>query len=52
MPGAVTQDPVRMGYLAVEASVRVLTGRRVSKTIDTGFHWYDQTNIDAHLTYL
>ena len=46
MAGAITPDPVRIGYLAVEAAVRVLNGRRVSRTIDTGFHWYDQANID------
>jgi ribose transport system substrate-binding protein len=46
MSGAVTQDPFRIGYLAVEAAVRAIAGRRVSKTIDTGFHWYDRTNID------
>jgi ribose transport system substrate-binding protein len=44
--GAVTQDPFRMGYKAVEAAVRILRGERVPRTIDTGFHWYDRTNID------
>jgi len=46
MAGAVTQDPIRMGYMTVEAAVRIIKGRRVSRTIDTGFHWYDQANID------
>ena len=46
MAGAVTQDPIRIGYMTVEAAVRIIKGRRVSKTIDTGFHWYDRTNID------
>jgi ribose transport system substrate-binding protein len=46
MTGAVTQDPIRLGYMTVEAAVRIIKGRRVSKTIDTGFHWYDRTNID------
>jgi len=46
MAGAVTQDPFRIGYMTVEAAVRVIKGRRVSRTIDTGFHWYDRTNID------
>jgi ribose transport system substrate-binding protein len=26
--------------------VRIIAGRRVPRRIDTGFHWYDQTNID------
>lgn len=46
MAGAVTQDPIRMGYMTVEAAVRIIKGRRVPRTIDTGFHWYDRTNID------
>jgi ribose transport system substrate-binding protein len=44
--GAVTQDPIRIGYKAVEAAVDALHGRRVPRRIDTGFHWYDRTNID------
>jgi ribose transport system substrate-binding protein len=46
MAGAVTQDPIRLGYKTVEAAVDVLNGRRVPRRIDTGFHWYDRTNID------
>ena len=46
MAGAVTQDPIRLGYKTVEAAVDVLNGRRVPRRIDTGFHWYDRTNLD------
>jgi ribose transport system substrate-binding protein len=46
MAGAITQDPIRIGYKAVEAAVKVLRGQKVPRTIDTGFHWYDRTNID------
>ncbi len=46
MAGAITQDPIGIGYKAVEAAVKALKGQKVPKTIDTGFHWYDQTNID------
>lgn len=46
MAGAVTQDPVRIGYKTVEAAVDILNGRRVPRRIDTGFHWYDRTNLD------
>ena len=46
MAGAVTQDPIRLGYKTVEAAVDILNGRRVPRRIDTGFHWYDRTNID------
>ena len=43
--GAVMQDPIRMGYKAVEAAVSILNGMRVPRKIDTGFHWYDRNNI-------
>lgn len=45
--GAITQDPIGIGYKCVEAAVKSLNGETVPKTIDTGFHWYDKTNIDA-----
>jgi ribose transport system substrate-binding protein len=44
--GAVTQDPIGIGYKSVEAAVKALNGVSVPKNIDTGFHWYDKTNID------
>ncbi len=46
MAGAVMQDPVRLGYRTVEAAVDALDGHRLPATIDTGFHWYDRTNMD------
>ncbi|MCI0518704.1 MAG: ABC transporter substrate-binding protein [Chloroflexi bacterium] len=45
--GAITQDPIGIGYKCVEAAVKALKGESLAKTIDTGFHWYDKTNIDA-----
>jgi len=45
--GAITQDPIGIGYKCVEAAVKVLNGEEVPAVIDTGFHWYDATNIDA-----
>ncbi len=44
--GAITQDPIGIGYKCVEAAVKALKGETLPKTIDTGFHWYDKTNID------
>jgi len=44
--GAITQSPYGIGYKAVEAAVKVLNGVSVPKTIDTGFFWYDKTNIN------
>ena len=45
--GAVTQDPIGIGYKCVEAAVKAINGETLPKTIDTGFHWYDKTNINS-----
>ena len=47
MAGAITQNPVGIGYKCVEAAVKALKGETLPKTIDTGFFWYDKTNIDS-----
>jgi ribose transport system substrate-binding protein len=44
--GAITQDPIGIGYKCVEAAVKATKGESVPKNIDTGFKWYDKTNID------
>jgi ribose transport system substrate-binding protein len=44
--GAITQDPIGIGYKAVEAAVMALRGEEVPENIDTGFHWYDADTID------
>lgn len=46
MAGAITQNPIGIGYKSVEAAVKALKGETLPKTIDTGFYWYDKTNID------
>ena len=45
--GAVTQDPIGIGYKCVESAVKALKGETLPKSIDTGFHWYDKTNVEA-----
>ncbi len=45
--GAISQDPIGIGYEAVKAAVKAIKGEKVEKLIDTGFHWYDKTNIDS-----
>jgi ribose transport system substrate-binding protein len=45
--GAVSQDPVGIGFKAVEAAVKAMKGEKVEKNIDTGFKWYDKTNMDS-----
>ncbi len=44
--GAITQNPVGIGYKCVEAAVKAVKGEKVDKVIDTGFFWYDKTNMD------
>lgn len=46
MAGAITQNPVGIGYETVKAAVAASKGEAVEKTIDTGFYWYDKNNID------
>jgi ribose transport system substrate-binding protein len=46
MAGAITQNPVGIGYETVKAAVAVIKGQTVAKNIDTGFYWYDKTNVD------
>ena len=45
--GAITQDPIGIGYKAVEAVVKALEGEELPDEIDTGFHWYDADSIDS-----
>jgi ribose transport system substrate-binding protein len=47
MAGAITQNPVGIGYKCVEAAVKALKGQALPKSIDTGFFWYDKANIDS-----
>ncbi len=44
--GAITQNPIGIGYKCVEAAVKAINGEPVDKVIDTGFFWYDASNID------
>jgi ribose transport system substrate-binding protein len=46
MAGAITQNPIGIGEQTVAAAMKVIRGESVPKVIDTGFYWYDKTNID------
>lgn len=46
MAGAITQNPVGIGYKTVEAAVKAIKGESLPKVIDTGFYFYDKSNID------
>ncbi len=43
--GAVTQDPVRIGYLGVELAAKAAMGETVAD-VDTGAKWYTKDNMD------
>lgn len=45
--GAVSQDPVGMGYLAIQAALKAYKGETLPEFIDSGFFWYDKSNIDS-----
>ena len=44
--GAITQNPVGIGYKCVEAAYKAYMGEELPPMIDTGFYWYDADNID------
>jgi len=46
MAGAITQNPVGMGKELVKSAMKAINGEELPKVIDTGFYWYDKSNID------
>lgn len=46
MAGAITQNPVGIGYETVKAALAASNGESVDSHIDTGFYYYDKDNID------
>ena len=46
MAGAITQNPIGIGQQCVDAAVKAIKGESLPKTIDTGFFWYDKSNIN------
>lgn len=46
MSGAITQNPVGIGYETVKAAVMLLSGESIPKIIDTGFFYYTADNMD------
>lgn len=47
MAGAISQNPVGIGYETVQAAVKAAKGEAVEPSIDSGFLYYDKTNIDS-----
>jgi len=46
MYGAITQNPIGIGKCTVDEAVKALKGETLPKVVDTGFYWYDKSNID------
>lgn len=46
MAGAITQNPVGMGKELIKSAMKAIKGESLPKVIDTGFYWYDKTNVD------
>ncbi|MGH8881268.1 MAG: ABC transporter substrate-binding protein, partial [Stackebrandtia sp.] len=46
MAGAITQNPVEIGKQVVASAMKAIDGKKLPKVIDTGYYWYDKSNID------
>ena len=44
--GAITQNPIGIGACVVDSAVKALKGEKLAPKIDTGFYYYDKTNLD------
>ncbi len=44
--GAISQNPLAIGYEAVKTAYRAQRGEAVDRLVDTGYVWYDASNID------
>jgi ribose transport system substrate-binding protein len=43
--GSITQNPVGIGKCVVDSLAKAIKGEKLEKVIDTGFYWYDKSNI-------
>lgn len=43
--GSISQNPVGIGKCVVESLAKAIKGEKLEKIIDTGYVWYDKTNI-------
>jgi ribose transport system substrate-binding protein len=46
MAGAITQNPIGIGKCVVDSAVKALKGEKLPKKVDTGFYWYDKSNMN------
>jgi ribose transport system substrate-binding protein len=43
--GSITQNPVGIGQCVVNSLAKAMKGEKLDKIQDTGYYWYDKTNI-------
>lgn len=43
--GSITQNPVGIGECVVDSLAKAVKGETLPKNIDTGFYWYDKSNM-------
>ncbi len=43
--GSITQNPVGIGQCVVNSLAKAIKGEKLEKIIDTGFYWYDKSNM-------
>ena len=46
MAGAITQNPIGIGEATVQAAFDAINGETPEKVIDTGYFWFDKTNME------
>lgn len=46
MAGAITQNPIGIGAATVQAAFDAINGKTPEAIIDTGYFWYDKTNME------
>ena len=46
MAGAITQNPIGIGEATVQAAFDAINGKTPKKVIDTGYFWFDKTNME------
>ncbi len=46
MAGAITQNPIGIGESVVQAAYDIIQGDTPEEVIDTGYFWYDATNLE------
>lgn len=45
--GAVTQDPYKLGYTAIETAISAINGNKINETVDTGCKFYCADNMST-----